>query len=252
MSGHQYPRYRMGEVVRVLRANDLDPGDLDPTGSEGTVTAFSPTRRGTASSIAVWLPGPEEVWSFDEDNLESLGMVEVDGDGDEPQRVPVDPETHLASFGGDLSVRLITEVGEADAPRFAAEAEASLRRLIDIAGATWKGEVHWHPPYRYDLDLDIRTRDDSRAAFEALVASRKSGWTRRVDDGWSAEFWWSAKDDESQTPFLVVEASDVGLFLTPLSSPATRPVKPDGRTHDPGLPGFTPPEPEFGYEPDEL
>jgi hypothetical protein len=60
--------------------------------------------------------------------------------------------------------------------------------------------------------------------------------------------WWSRDADESETPFLVDEASDVEIGLTPWSSPTARPVK-QGRTHDPGLPGFTPPPPDMGYEP---
>jgi hypothetical protein len=218
------------------------------TGQEATVWAFSPARQGTAWSVSVWLPPVEGVWSFDEDDLESLGLVELEGDEDPPIRVALDPTTHVASFGGDLGIRLVTEIKEVEAALVAAEAESSVRSIIDVKEVTWKGEVHWHPPYRFDLDLDIRTAGDSRAAFETLVASRESGWTSRVDDGWSAMFWWSLEADESGTPFLVPEASQVSVTLTPWSSPAMRPVKP-GRTHDPGLPGFTPPPPEMGYEP---
>ena len=52
------------------------------------------------------------------------------------------------------------------------------------------------------------------------------------------------------TPFLVREPDDVSLSLTPWSDPSTRPIR-QGRTHDPGLPGFTPPAPAAGYETDE-
>jgi hypothetical protein len=227
------------------------PADTqDVTGQEATVSAFSPTHRGTAWSVSVWLPSVEEVWSFDEDDLESLGLVELEGDDDPKVRVPLDHATHVASFGGDLGIRLVTEIPESEAVRVVADAESAVRSVIDVQEVTWKGEVHWHPPYRYDIDLDVRTRGDSRDAFETLVASRESGWISRVDDGWSASFWWSAAaDDDNSSPFLVAEASDLCVWLTPWSSPAMRPVKRE-RTNDPGLPGFTPSPPVMGYEGD--
>jgi hypothetical protein len=243
-----YPRFRFGEVVRVRRVS-RSPADAPAlTGQEATVSAFAPTRGGTTWSVGVRLPSVEEVWMFDEDDLESLGVVELE-EGEAATRVPLDPETHVASFGADLSVRLLTEIPEGEAARVAAEAESAIRSIVAVECAGWRGEVHWNPPHRYDLTLDIWSEVDSREAFETVVASRGSGWTDRFDDGWSASFWWSSEADGSGVPFLVAEAGHVCVNLTPWSSPALRRVK-RGRTHDPCLPGFTPPPPELGYEPE--
>ena len=242
-----YPRFRFGEVVRVVvDTTDWAEGTPDVRGSEGVVSSFSPTESGLAWSIGVWLPDLKRVWAFDEDALESTGAVEVTSEG-ETDRVPLDPATHEESFGGEIVVRLFTVIEGADAARVAREAESALRSLIAVERITWKGEVHWDEPYRYDLDLEVHTASDSREAFEKLVASQPSGWTAKVDDGWSCHFSWSREADETDTAFLVPEAGDVMVDLLPWSDPSYRPVKRE-RTHDPGLPGFTPPPPPAGYE----
>ena len=219
---------------------------LDVRGMEGTVSGLSPTDDGKAWSIGVWLDDLDEVWCFDESELETAGMLEVEHDG-ERTRVPLDPATHEQSFGGELTVRLLTEIDETDAAHVAMEAETALRSLLSLGRLAWTGDVHWHPPYRYDLELEVWTSGDSRDAFETLVASRPSGWVSQVDDGWGCHFWWSRESDETGAPFLVPEAHDVAVDLTPWSDPSLRPIK-KGRTHDPGLPGFTPPPPAAGYE----
>jgi hypothetical protein len=221
----------------------------DVRGQEGMISGYAPTGDGSAWSAAVWLPEVEEVWSFDEDDLESTGFVELE-DGDVRTRVALDSATHAESFGGEVNVKLLTEVEADDAPRVVAAAEAALRALIPIERLSWKGEVHWHPPYRYDINLELTPVGDSREAFESLVAARATGWVRQVDDGWSCDFWWSRDDDETGEPFLVPEADHVSVSLTPWSDPSSRPIR-KGRTHDPGLPGFTPPPPVAGYENDE-
>lgn len=58
---------------------------------------------------AVWLPEVEEVWSFDEDDLESTGLVELE-EGEARTRVALDPATHAESFGGEVNVKLLTEL----------------------------------------------------------------------------------------------------------------------------------------------
>jgi hypothetical protein len=242
----RYPRFRFGEVVRVARMTDCPEDTPDLRGKEGTVSGFAPTAEGSAWSVAVWLPEVEEVWSFDEDELRTAGFVEIQADG-ETTRVPLDPATHVDSFKGELHIRLVTEVEAEDGPRVAGAAETALRSLIRVERVTWKAVVHSHPPWRYDVALEVVTSGDSRDAFEAVVASRPTGWVRRVDDGWGCDFWWSRQSDESGEPFLAPEAQDIGLSLTPWSDPSSRPVK-KGRTHDPGLPGFTPPPPAAGYE----
>jgi hypothetical protein len=221
-------------------------GTADLRGQEGTVSSFSPNQSGAGWNVGVWLPALEEVWGFDEEELESTGVVELEEEGG-PRRVPADPSTHEKSFPAELVVRLYTEIEAGDAPEVAGSAEVTLRSLIAVERVTWEGEVHWHEPYRYDLTLYVHTHGESREAFEQLVASRRSGWVRRVDNGWYCDFWWSREDDESGKPFLAPEASDVSVHLTPWSDPSQRPV-PRERTHDPGLPGFTPPPPAAGYE----
>lgn len=221
-------------------------GTADLLGQEGTVSGFSPNQSGAGWEVAVWLPAHEKVWSFDEEELESTGVVEVEEESG-PRRVPADPSTHEKSFSADLVITLYTEIEAGDAPEVAGSAEVTLRSLIAVERVTWKGEVHWHEPYRYDLVLNVHVHGDSREAFEQLVASRGSGWVRRVDDGWYCDFDWSREADESGKPFLAPEASHVGVSLTPWSNPYSRPV-PRGRTHDPGLPGFTPPPPAAWYE----
>jgi hypothetical protein len=240
----RFPRFRSREVVRVLQSVTDDKSDA--RGMEGVVSGFAPDEGGKAWSIGVWLPEFGEVWAFEEDELEGVGFVQPD-EHDENSRRPLDPSTHEESFGGELTVRLLTKIQEAEAPRVADAAEAALRRLLLASRFDWKGEEHWHPPYRYDLEIEVWTEGDSREAFEALVTSRPSGWTSQVDDGWGCHFWWSREADETGTPFLVPEADDVAIHLTPWSDPSSRPVK-RGRTHDPGLPGFTPPPPAAGYE----
>jgi hypothetical protein len=242
----RYPRFRSGEVVRVAQMPEAVGDEPDVRGMEGTVSSFSPCEDGQAWSIGVWLDELEEVWSFDERQLESAGMVEVQLD-ERKTRVPIDPASHEESFGGELTVKLLTEIDEREAARLVNEAEAALRSLVPLERLTWKGEVHWHGPYRYDVELELWTSGDARDAFEAIVASRRSGWVSQVDDGWGCSFWWSADDDEAGEAFLVPEAHDVAVYLTPWSDPSSRPIK-KGRTHDPGLPGFTPPPPAAGYE----
>ena len=245
----RYPRFRFGEVVRVTQMTGSPQDTEDVRGQEGTVSGFSPTGEGSAWSVAVWLPEVEEIWSFDEDDLESVGLIELEA-GDLRTRVPLDPGTHAESFGGEVNVKLVTEVEAQDAPRVAAAAEAALCALIPIDRLTWKGEVHWHPPYRYDIDLELTPTGSSREAFEALVAQRATGWVRQVDDGWSCDFSWSREADATGKPFLVPEADHVAVSLTPWSDPSSRPIR-KGRTHDPGLPGFKPAPPATGYETDE-
>jgi hypothetical protein len=241
-----YPRFRFGEIVRVLPHGHRSKEDLtEVLGREGKVTTFGPADD-ESWSVGVWFPDLEEMWGLDEDDVESLGVVEVEQDG-AVTRLRVDPAGHEESFGGELAVRLLTAVGEQAAPRVVASAEAALQTIIPLRKVAWKGGVHWHPPYRYDIDLEVWTDGNSRDAFEALVASRSSGWVSQVDDGWGCHFWWRRADDESGEPFLVPEASDVAIDLTPWSDPSSRPIK-KGRTHDPGLPGFTPPPPTAGYE----
>jgi hypothetical protein len=77
----RYPQFRSGEVVRVVRMPDTIEDENDVRGMEGTVSGFSPREDGKAWSIAVWVDELEEVWSFDEKELESAGMVEVEREG---------------------------------------------------------------------------------------------------------------------------------------------------------------------------
>jgi hypothetical protein len=220
-------------------------GTADLRGQEGTVSSFSPNQSGTGWNVGVWLPALEEVWGFDEEQLESTGEVEVEEESG-PRRVRADPSTHEESFGAELVVKLYTEIEAGDASEVAGSAEVILRSLIAVERVTWEGEVHWHEPYRFDLTLNVHTRGNSRESFKQLLASRRSGWIRRVDDGWCCDFCWSREDDESGESFLAPQASHVSIYLTPWSDPSSRPV-PRERTHDPGLPGFTPP-PAAGYE----
>ena len=147
----RYPKFRFGEVVRVARMVGWPDGTAALPGQEGTVSAFSPNQSGTGWDVGIWLPALEKVWCFDEEDLESTGMVEVEEE-DGPRRVPADPSTHESSFGADLVVRLYTEIEAGDAPEVAGAAEVALRSLIAVERVTWEGEVHWHEPYRYDLD----------------------------------------------------------------------------------------------------
>lgn len=242
----RFPRFRFGEVVRVLGVSDLQAGDPDPRGAEGEVSSFAPRADGRAWDVGVWLPDLEEVWSFAETELESEGLVVIDRRGDE--RAMLDPATHEASFPAELSLRLVTKIEAEQAESVANSAERVLRTLVPFEELTWAGEVHWQdPPYRYDVTLAVRTQEHPREAFEAIVSSRATGWTYLVDDGWSCQFWWSAGQDETGEPFLAPEARHVGVFLEPWSDPSSRPVK-AGRTHDPGLPGYTPRSPAAGYE----
>jgi hypothetical protein len=112
---------------------------------------------------------------------------------------------------------------------------------------TWKGKVHWDTPYRFIITIKISPLGEPRAAFEKLVSSQRTGWVSQVDDGWSTDFWWSKQAADGEQTFLVDEAWGAAVWLTPWSDPSYRPVK-RGRTHDPGLPGYTPPDPPAGYE----
>jgi hypothetical protein len=242
----RYPIFRFGEVVQVARMVNWPDGTAALPGQEGTVFTFSPNESGTGWNVCIWLPALEKVCCFDEEDLERTGLVEVEVE-DGPRRVPADPSTHETSFPADLVITLYTKIEVDDAPEVAGAAEVNLCSLIAVERVTWAGEVYWDEPYRYDLTLQVHTHGDAREAFEHLVASRRSGWVRRVDSGWSCSFWWSREADESGEPFLTPEASHVRVSLTPWSNPSSRPI-PKGRTHDPGLPGFTPPPPAAGYE----
>lgn len=249
-----YPRFRFDEVVRVLHVpvydeRDDDDDDAHPViGMEGVVCGIGPDHEPSRWGYSVWLPELERVWGFDESDLESVGLVEVE-EHEPGSRVALDPNASPhESFGGELGVRLFLQIAADDAAGTAAKAIAELSELIPVAHVTWEDEVHpCDRPGCRRIRIQITPAGDSREAFESLVASRRDGRVRQVDDGWATDFWWSRAAEGGDEPFLGVQASDAALRLTPWSDPFYRPVR-RGRTHDPGLPGYTPPDPPAGYE----
>jgi len=114
--------------------DDDDEDDAPPViGMEGVVSGIGPVHDPPGWSFSVWLPELERVWGFDESDLGSLGLIEVEED--EPgSRIPLDPETPpYEAFGAELGLDLFIEVGAGEAADTAGNAIAELGELVPVA-----------------------------------------------------------------------------------------------------------------------
>lgn len=218
-----------GEVV-VVRS-----GPADILSQEGVVRGFCPTQDETDWDVDVWLPAKEEVWTLHESQLGSAGLVEInDNDGDGDKRVPLVELSDEMRIPFEMMIAVHGDFASAhQAKSLSRIVDRYLRALLPVARIDLRVERELHDP-GFQIVADIWFHADARPAFETFVAQTKEGWVRKVDTGWSCDFWWSAARARGQK-LVIEEAKDIAVQLTPWSDPTRYPVPAD-RTADPGLP----------------
>ena len=197
------PRFREGELVRIVRQPDRARSPL----GEGVIEdVVGPTEDGTGWATAVRVG--DELWVLAEDDLESA----------QPHAVPVNEERF-----DTLQLRLVTELTDGvEAARVAEEIDATLRELVGPSILEIEAERHWAEPYNYELDVSVRPFGDAITALRALVDVGGDGWLSCRDDGWRCDLWWNV-DDEDEPGFLVHEVRGAEITFLPWESPARRP-----------------------------
>ena len=177
------PRFREGEVVRIVR----QPARARSPLGEGVIEdVVGPTEDGTGWAAAVRVG--DELWVLAEDDLESAG----------PPTSPAQPERF-----DTLQLRLVTElVGPA---------------ILEI-----EAERHWAEPYNYELDVSLRPLGNAITALRTLADVGGDGWLSCRDDGWRCDLWWNA-DEEDEPGYLVDEVRGAEIAFLPWESPARRP-----------------------------
>ena len=197
------PRFREGEVVRIVR----QPARARSPLGEGVIEdVVGPTEDGTGWAAAIRVD--DELWVLAEDDLESAG----------PPASPAQPERF-----DTLQLRLVTELTDGvEAARVADLIEATLRELVGPAILEIEAERHWAEPYNYELDVSLRPLGDAIAALRMLADVGGDGWLSCRDDGWRCDLWWNA-DDEDEPGYLVHEVRGAEIAFLPWESPARRP-----------------------------
>src|SRR6202035_4405324 len=127
------PRFRQGEIVRVLRARE----DVALPGSEGLVEEIAgPNDEGTGWSVTVRLGGrgrPDSLVLFAEDELETTGM----GENERGERTILEDLPRPSDPRNRLELRLFTEITDGiDAARVAETIERELVELLGGAAVT--------------------------------------------------------------------------------------------------------------------
>jgi hypothetical protein len=185
----------------------------------------------------------EDFW---EDQLESCGLVEVDG-----ARVPLEPQEPDEVFI-ELTVGLFVPRSAGSLEQLVPRAEAACRQLLPGARIDANGKVHAQYSDHWWIWLEPRPNEPSRDAFERLVVAYDH-WQREWDDGWTTHFaWYRTSAAPGEEAFLLPEAGSVFIDLSTYSDPTFRPV-PRGRNEGLGelevmMAGLPPPA---GYEAEE-
>lgn len=192
---------------------------------EGVVDSLGCANRGgTGWEYSVWIEEPAPtgrvLWIFDEAELESLRVVELESG----ERVPADDSEPPAELHDEVHLQLVTSITDrAEAEHVARKAEKALLEII----TTPKPKVEldnrpWHePPNDFYVRMKIEVSGAGLDTFDKIVAACRSGWTHRGDDGWRCDFDWS-QDAGSNTVFLVPEVTHAWIGVEPWDNPRRR------------------------------
>jgi hypothetical protein len=215
------PRFRQGEIVRVLRARE----EAALPGSEGLVEEIAgPNDDGTGWSVTVRLGdsgGADALVLFAEEELETTGM----GENERGERTILEDLPLPGDPRNRLELRLFTEITDGiDAARVAEAIERELVELLGGAAVTIEAERHWAEPYNYELGVVVHPLDNPVDALRLLAELGGGGWIACRDDGWRCDLWWSAARDEGAV-LLAAEVHGAEVAFLPWSSPVRRPVE---------------------------
>jgi hypothetical protein len=242
------PRFRAGEVVRVVHA----PGELAVAGEEAVVEELAgPNEEGTGWLLTLRLCNEGEGDSMivlGEADLEATGFAEDNGG----QRVPLSTLPEPAAPADHLELRLFTEITDSpDAARVAQSIEQEMCALIGGAAVTTEAERHWSQPYNYELLVSVVPETDPVEALQILAEAGGDGWLAVRDDGWRCDLWWSSSRDPDAM-LIVPEVHAAEIAFLPWSSPVRRDeddrplVSVSVPDETPEEPTVTEPEPEEG------
>jgi hypothetical protein len=212
------PRFRQGEIVRVLRVRE----EVALPGSEGLVEEIAgPNDEGTGWSVTVRLGDPagaDALVLFAEDDLEPTGM----GENERGERTILEDLPPPGDPRNRLELRLYTEITDGiDAARVAETIEHELVELLGGAAVTIEAERHWSEPYNYELGVIVHPLDNPVEALRLIAEVGGGGWVACRDDGWRCDLWWSAARDEGAVLF-APEVHGAEIAFLPWSSPARR------------------------------
>ncbi|HWE82693.1 MAG TPA: hypothetical protein VG265_13670 [Gaiellaceae bacterium] len=213
------PRFRQGEIVRVLGASE----ELALPGSEGLVEETAgPNDEGTGWNVAVRLGGTEggdSLVLLPETELEPTGM----GENERGERTILDDLPQPEEPRNCLELRLFTEITDGiEAARVAETIESDLVELLGGAAIVIEAERHWSEPYNYELSVLVRPLDNPVDALRAIAEAGGRGWIAMRDDGWRCDLWWSATGDEDAV-LIVPEVHGAEVAFLPWTSPVRRP-----------------------------
>lgn len=231
--GVHLPRFRPGELVRVVREVSFDWSDdlCVEVGMTGRVASSypEPSGEGWEPSVAVdqILEHPDALAGLPipEDALESLGTIRaMSSEGELGDPEPLDPADHAASFWREIIIKAYTATTDGDvAAALAGRLVVTLRELgifdrVEVSEI----ERHWHEPHEYRLWFHLGADAEPAAAFYRVLGLRPGGWTDCDDDGFYAEASWSAEADPDPTPFLSPEVTHLSVALFPQRDPRNR------------------------------
>jgi hypothetical protein len=197
------PSLLPGTCVRVLGVASLgvdDPEAVSAIGERGVVIASAtPMTDGSGWNLGVWLHDRQEVWGFDEDELEVIdrdqAMVEQAPTHDlgEPWRDTIHVSLGFETWNETESPRWLGRVVEWLGEHLAA-AEVTLR--VPESDDPKIGDINLYP-----------SRHPADVLREQFSVPGFGIWATAHDDGWFADFTWSG-----QSPLL--GASDTGSIKT--------------------------------------
>ena len=213
------PRFRAGEVVRVVHA----PKGLAVAGEEAVVEEVAgPNEEGTGWLLTLRVCDEGEGDSMivlGEDDLEATGFAEDDGG----QRVPLSTLPEPATPADCIELRLFTEITDSpEAAQVAQSIEQEMCALIGGAAVTTEAERHWSQPYNYELLVSVVPEADPVEALQILAEAGGDGWLAWRDDGWRCDLWWSSSRDPDAM-LVVPEVHGAELAFVPWSDPSRRP-----------------------------
>lgn len=231
--GADLPRFRAGELVRVVRTVSFDWDDdlcVEP-GMTGRVASSEPAPNGDG-----WVPTvdvdqllghPEALagLSIPEDALESLGVLRAMGpDRELGDPEPLDPADHASSFWREVVIGAYTSITDGALAAALADHLLVTLRELDIFDRVeiWEIERHWHEPNHYRVWFHLGAEREPATAFHRFVALRSGGWTDYDDDGFHVEAGWSAESDPEPTPFLAPGVTHLDVSLRPQRDPRNR------------------------------